>query len=107
MTASPSAGSSPSIAREKRLSTIAASHVLQRARTAYGEKQDEHDERGEEGRRCSERQVVTGRDVVVDHVRGELRSAAHDLHGDVVAKAEREREDRTRDDRGEEQREHD
>src|SRR3954451_5627910 len=83
--------------------TMAGSDVVQRAGTTYRGQVAEHDDHGEERCRCSDREIASGCDVVVDDVRRELGGAAHDLHADGVTEAEGEGEDRPRDDRREQQ----
>src|SRR5256885_2282425 len=94
MTKSPTVMPKRSMRRANSDRTMARLHVVQCAGTAYCHQVgDHHDDRKE--RRCgAERQVATGRDVVVDDVRRQLCRATDDLDADVVTEAEREREDR-------------
>ena len=84
-----------------------AHHRLSSApvRRTAREVDDHHGDRDRRQRR-GERDVV-GAEVPEHHVADHLRGAADDVDADVVAEAEREREDAAGDDRGLEQRHHD
>src|SRR4051812_21598579 len=98
MTNSPTAIPNRNIRRANADKTMARLHVVQCASTAYCHQISDHDNDREERRRRPEGQVPTRSDVVVDDVGSELRGPSHNLYGDVVTEAEREREDRTGDD---------
>src|SRR5690348_4622694 len=105
MTARPTAMTPARTARAPRLRFIArCSQVVQRAGLPDAEQEDDHDDDRYGGQRGRERQVVRRAAVALDQVPQQLALAADDLYGDVVAEAQREREDRTREHRGEAER---
>src|SRR6476620_8453076 len=97
----------PSLLAEPSLmtSSLAGSQVVQSAGAACRQQVEHHDDDGGGAQGRGEGQVQ--RDVLEHGGAEHLQLATADLDGDVVAEAEREREDRARSDRGKDGGQHD
>src|SRR5471030_3334247 len=110
MTASPAAITAARASRARGESVIGCSsdglrsQVVQGTGATYGQQVENHDDDWDRGDRSGHRQVVRGTDVGLDQIAEQLVLATDDLDGDVVAEAQREREDRSGYHRGEHQR---